>query len=120
MNDRTTIYGIKACSTMQKAQAWLAAHGVDAIFHDYKKSGIDAETLSAWCAKAGWEKLLNRSGTTFRKLNEADKHDLDAARAQTLMLRQPSMIRRPVLVRNGRILIGFSPETYAAFCDVSD
>ncbi len=110
----TTIYGIKACDTMKRARAWLDGHGVDHAFHDYKTQGIAAAKLAEWVRAVGWEALLNRSGTTFRKLPDADKAGLDEARAMRLMLAQPSMIRRPVLEGDGRLLVGFKPESYAA------
>ncbi|KQM29100.1 MULTISPECIES: ArsC family reductase [unclassified Sphingomonas] len=108
-----TIYGIPNCDTMKKARTWLDAHGIAYRFHDYKKAGIDRATLTGWVDALGWETLLNRSGTTFRKLPDADKADLDAARAIDLMLAQPSMIRRPVLVGPGWIETGFKPDAYA-------
>jgi len=110
-----TIYGIKTCDTMKKARAWLADHSIDAAFHDYKVSGIDRAHLKRWCDEAGWETVLNRAGTTFRKLDDADKQDLDAEKAIDLMLAQPSMIKRPVLAADGRILVGFKPELYQHF-----
>ena len=110
----TTIYGIKACDTMKKARAWLDAHGVGYAFHDYKAAGIDRERLEQWAAKVGWELLLNRSGTTFRKLPDADKTGLDQEKAIGLMLAQPSMIKRPVLDVDGKLLVGFKPDAYAA------
>ena len=109
-----TIYGIKACDTMKKARAWLDAHGVAYAFHDYKAAGIARDRLEAWADEVGWDKLLNRSGTTFRKLPDADKEGLDRDKAIALMLAQPSMIRRPVLETGGPLLVGFKPETYAA------
>ncbi|RYD62471.1 MAG: ArsC family reductase [Sphingomonadales bacterium] len=108
-----TIYGIKNCDTMKKARAWLDANGVAATFHDYKASGIDAEHLERWIAAKGWEKILNRAGTTFRKLPDAAKADLDAAKAIALMLEQPSMIKRPVVEYPGGLLVGFAPDDYA-------
>jgi arsenate reductase len=108
-----TIHGIKACDTMKKARTWLEDHGVDCAFHDYKAVGVTAEMLRGWAAKVGWEKLLNRSGTTFRALAEADKHDLSEDRAIALMVAQPSMIKRPVLDVGGELLVGFKPEDYA-------
>jgi arsenate reductase len=108
-----TIYGIKNCDTMKKARAWLAEHGVDYAFHDYKREGIDRSRLESWARTLGWETLLNRSGTTFRSLPEQDRQGLDAAKAIRLMLAQPSMIKRPVLdLGGGRLLAGFRPETY--------
>ncbi|MGA8815722.1 MAG: ArsC family reductase [Xanthobacteraceae bacterium] len=108
-----TIYGIKNCDTMKKACAWLDKRGVDYAFHDYKTAGIDRERLEKWEKKVGWEKLLNRAGTTFRKLPDKDKAGLDAKKALTLMEKQPSMIKRPVLdLGGGKLLVGFSPELY--------
>lgn len=108
-----TIYGIRSCDTMKKARAWLDAHGIAYDFHDYKAKGIDRDRLAAWVEQVGWEPLLNRAGTTFRKLPEAEKPNLDAARAIALMLAQPSMIKRPVLESGDRIEVGFQPERYA-------
>ncbi len=109
-----TIYGIKTCDTMKKARAWLDGQGVAYAFHDYKSVGIDRATLAGWVAEHGWETILNRSGTTFRALPNADKTGLDADKAIALMLAQPSMIKRPVLVLGERRLVGFKPELYAA------
>ena len=109
-----TIYGIKNCDTMKKARAWLDAHGVAYAFHDYKAAGIDAATLMTWANAVGWETLLNRAGTTFRKLPDADKAALTEAKAIAVMLAQPSMIKRPVLDIGGRLTVGFRPEIYAA------
>ena len=109
-----TLYGIRNCDTMKKAWTWLDQAGVDYLFHDYKKQGIEAATLRRWAGQVGWETLLNRSGATFRKLPEAARRDLDEAKALELMLAQPSMIKRPVLDADGRILVGFKPEVYAA------
>ena len=108
-----TLYGIKACDTMKKARTWLDEHGVNYAFHDYKINAIDAASLQKWCDEHGWDKVLNRAGTTFRKLDEADKQDLDQAKAIALMLAQPSMIKRPVLDLGERTLLGFKPELYA-------
>ncbi len=110
----TTIYGIKNCDTMKKARTWLEAHGVAYDFHDYKAVGIDAATLSGWAKVVGWDKLLNRAGTTFRALPDADKADIDEAKAIRLMVANPSMIKRPVLDADGQLLVGFKPEIYAA------
>ena len=110
---RATMYGIKACDTMKKARDWLAGQGVAYAFHDYKASGLHRDALERWCAQAGWETVLNRAGTTFKKLPEADKAGLDAAKAVALMLAQPSMIKRPVLEGDGRLIIGFKPDIYA-------
>jgi len=107
-----TIYGIKNCDTMKKARAWLDAHGVTYHFHDYKQDGIDKARLKRWCDEVGWELLLNRAGTTFRKLPDADKVNLDERRAIALMLAQPSMIKRPVLETSKRLLVGFKPDIY--------
>jgi arsenate reductase (glutaredoxin) len=113
MSKSVTIYGIKSCDTMKKARAWLAAHAVPYVFHDYKVQGIDHGTLQAWARSVGWETLLNRAGTTYRKLSDASKADLDQRKAIALMLSQPSMIKRPVLEEDGRLIVGFTPETYS-------
>ena len=110
-----TLYGIRNCDTMKKARAWLDARGVAYAFHDYKVAGIDAATLGAWATSVGWEKLLNRAGTTFRALADADKADLDEAKAIALMVASPSLIKRPVLTGAvGLPLVGFSVAAYEA------
>ena len=109
---RVTIYGIKNCDTMKKARGWLETRGVGYEFHDYKASGIDAARLARWCREVGWEKLLNRAGTTFRKLPDADKAVRDERKAIALMSAQPSLIKRPVLDVDGRLLVGFRAEDY--------
>ncbi|WP_020178982.1 ArsC family reductase [Methylopila sp. M107] len=108
------IYGIKNCDTMKKARSWLDSQGVAYRFHDYKAQGIDADRLRSWATEVGWEALLNRAGTTFRKLPDNEKEGLDEAKAIALMLAQPSMIKRPVLEVGGKLLVGFKPENYAA------
>ena len=107
-----TIYGIKNCDTMKKARAWLDKQGVEYSFHDYKVSGIDRDRLERWSKKAGWETLLNRAGTTFRKLPDKTKAGVDEKKAIALMLDQPSMIKRPVLDIGGKLTVGFKPEVY--------
>jgi len=110
-----TIYGIKNCDTMKKARAFLDKRKVDYAFHDYKTAGIDRDKLEAWAKKAGWETLLNKAGTTFRKLPDADKEGLTEKKAIALMLAQPSMIKRPVLeLPRGKLLVGFKPDDYDA------
>lgn len=108
------IYGIKNCDTMKKARTWLDSHRVAYTFHDYKTGGIDKKRLEDWAKQAGWETLLNRAGTTFRKLPDPDKSSLTAAKAIALMLDQPSMIKRPVLELGAKIIVGFKPEIYQA------
>ena len=107
-----TMYGIKNCDTIKKARGWLDAQEIVYRFHDYKAEGIDRERLERWCRELGWEVLLNRAGTTFRKLPEADKARLDEKKAIDLMLAQPSMIKRPVLDLGAKRLVGFKPELY--------
>ena len=115
MSEPVTIYGIKACDTMKKARAWLATHGIAYTFHDYKTQGVNREALSNWASVVGWETLLNRSGTTFRKLPDADKEGLTEVKALKLMLAQPSMIKRPVLeAGGGKLIVGFKPDIYAS------
>ena len=109
----TTIYGIKNCDTMKKARVWLDGHGVKYDFHDYKSAGIAREKLKAWSHRLGWETLLNRAGTTFRQLPDADKEGLNEKKAIALMLAQPSMIKRPVLEAGSKLLVGFKPDVYA-------
>jgi arsenate reductase len=109
-----TIYGIKNCDTMKKARAWLDEHGVSHAFHDYKIAGIDPDRLRLWIAKTSWETLLNRNGTTFRKLTDAQKSDLTEQKAIALMLAQPSLIKRPVLEMGDKVLVGFKPDMYQA------
>ena len=110
-----TIYGIRNCDTMKKARAFLDKKGVAYDFYDYKTQGIERGKLEGWAKKAGWETLLNKAGTTFRKLPDKDKEGLTEAKAIALMLAQPSMIKRPVLeLGGGRILVGFRPEDYYA------
>jgi Spx/MgsR family transcriptional regulator len=106
------MYGIKNCDTIKKARDWMDAERVAYSFHDYKAAGIDRPRLEKWVAAAGWEKLLNRAGTTFRKLDEADKAELDAGKAIGLMLAQPSMIKRPVVEHPGGLLVGFKPDDW--------
>jgi arsenate reductase (glutaredoxin) len=109
-----TIYGIKNCDTMKKAFTWLDVRGVTYDFHDYKKAGVTKTELTHWCGAAGWQTVLNRAGTTFRKLGDADKEALTQDKAIALMVEQPSMIKRPILEADGQLEIGFKPERYAA------
>ena len=110
-----TIYGIKNCDTMKKACAFLDKKRVDYDFHDYKTKGIERAKLEGWARKAGWETLLNRAGTTFRKLSDKDKDGITERKAIALMLAQPSMIKRPVLeLPGGKVLVGFKPKEYKA------
>ncbi|MDO8875713.1 MAG: ArsC family reductase [Pseudolabrys sp.] len=113
MTKSITLYGIKNCDTMKKARAWLDIAGVDYAFHDYKSAGIERDKLEKWAKKASWETLLNRAGTTFKKLPDKDREGLTEAKAIRLMLAQPSMIKRPVLeLPGGKLLVGFKPKQY--------
>lgn len=109
-----TIHGIPNCDTMKKARTWLEGRGIAYDFHDYKKAGISPDKLNAWADAVGWEVLLNKAGTTFRKLPDSDKAGIDRARAIALMLEQPSLIKRPVLEYPGGVLVGFKPEAWAS------
>jgi Spx/MgsR family transcriptional regulator len=109
-----TLYGIKNCDTMKKARAWLDAREIAYAFHDYKDSGIDKPRLESWAERVGWETLLNRAGSTFRKLPDAEREGITGKKALRLMLAQPSMIKRPVLDTGKKLIIGFKPEIYAA------
>ena len=110
----TIVYGIKNCDTMKKAFAWLDAHGVPYDFHDYKKTGIELAKLKAWSKQAGWEVLLNTRGTSWRKLSPAQQADMTQGKALDLMVENPSLIKRPVLEEGSGVLVGFSPDRYAA------
>jgi len=113
MASEATIFGIPNCDTVKKARHWLEANGIPYRFHDFRKDGLDRATLEGWADELGWERLLNRSGTTFRALTDEAKRDLDRGRAIELMLAQPTLIRRPVLDLGSRRLCGFKPELYA-------
>ena len=110
----TTLYGIPNCDTVKKARTWLAEHDIPYAFHNYKKAGVDAAALRGWVDRLGWDVLLNRAGTTFRALPDADKADLDADKAIAIMLVNPSTIKRPVLESGGVLLAGFKPDTYVS------
>jgi arsenate reductase len=112
MAEAVTIYGIKNCDTMKKARTWLDQHGVAYQFHDYKTAGIARGVLEGWSKDLGWEVLLNRAGTTFRKLPDKDREGLTEKKAIALMLEQPSMIKRPMLDVGGKLLVGFKPAEY--------
>ena len=114
MANAVTLHGIKNCDTMKKARAWLDAQGIAHAFHDYKTAGIARATLEAWAKQVGWEVLLNRAGTTFKKLPDADRTNITQTKAIALMLAQPSMIKRPVLAVGDRLIVGFRPEQYEA------
>lgn len=108
-----TLYGIPNCDTVKKARGWLDGRDVAYTFHDYKKTGIDVATLNRWSDAVGWEPLLNRAGTTFKKLNDADRADIDRAKAIALMLVHPSLIKRPVVEGAGPLLVGFKPDVWS-------
>lgn len=108
-----TLYGIPNCDTVKKARTWLSDNAIEYRFHDYKKAGIDAAHLERWVGASGWEVLLNRAGTTFRKLDATEKVDIDQEKAIHLMIDQPSMIKRPVVEHPGGMLVGFKPELWA-------
>ncbi|ONF95884.1 ArsC family reductase [Sphingomonas jeddahensis] len=109
----TTLYGIPNCDTVKRARTWLDGQGIAYTFHDYKKAGVDTTVLARAIERLGWERVLNRRGTTFRTLPEADRADLDADRATAIMQAHPSAIKRPLLVHDDTIEAGFSPERYA-------
>ncbi len=109
---RPTIFGIPNCDTIKKARDWLERHQIEYRFHDYRKDGVPRELLEAWIKELGWDVLLNRNGTTFRKLPDSDKIGLNAAKAMALMCAQPSLIRRPVLDTGLRRVVGFAPHVY--------
>jgi arsenate reductase (glutaredoxin) len=106
------MYGIRNCDTVKKARAWLEQKGVEYRFHDYKVSGVERDRLNRWCRELGWEKLVNRAGSTFRQLPESQKMLSDPEHAVALMLAHPSVIKRPVLELGDRLVVGFKPELY--------
>ncbi|MCB1876496.1 MAG: ArsC family reductase [Chromatiales bacterium] len=108
----TTLYGIKNCDTMREARTWLKENGVEYHYHDFRGDGLEAERLRGWIGRLGWEALANRRGTTWRKLPEEQRSDLDDGKALALMLRYPAMIKRPVLEYGDTVEVGFSPERY--------
>ncbi|WP_018953109.1 ArsC family reductase [Thioalkalivibrio sulfidiphilus] len=109
----TTLYGIKNCDTVKKARKWLEAHGVEYRFHDFRADGLEAKQIDAWIKAVGWETLLNRRGTTWRKLPEAVREGIDEKRAAALMLEHPTLIKRPVVEHGKQVLVGFDPDVYA-------
>ena len=109
-----TVYGIPNCDTIKKARTWLEAHDVAYAFHDYKKAGIDEAQLTRWIDAIGWEPLLNKRGTTYRKLSDGDKADIDAAKAARLLEDNPSMIKRPIVEHEGGLLVGFKEDEWSA------
>lgn len=108
------LYGIPNCDTVKKARRWLECAGLAHRFHDFRKDGLDPARLDGWAGTVGWETLLNRSGTTFRKLPDAAKTELNAAKASALMLAEPAMIKRPVVEYPGGLLVGFKEGEWAA------
>lgn len=109
----TIIYGIKSCDTMKKAFTWLDQHKLDYQFHDYKKAGAPEQEVARWIAELGWENVINRRGTTWRKLPEERRANMDAADALAAALENPSLIKRPMLVHRKGLLLGFNPEQWA-------
>jgi arsenate reductase len=110
--NKVEMFGIPNCDTIKKARRWLETEGIEYQFHDYKKEGVDASFLTRWCVAQGWEVLLNRRGTTWRKLPDSEKEGINESKAIELMVENPSMIKRPVLVTGSTITIGFSPDIY--------
>lgn len=113
MADSITVFGIPNCDTVKKARKWLDAQSVSYEFHDYKKKGIDAKTLKGFCKTLGWESLVNRRGTTWRKLEDSAKEDLNESKAIALMIENTSLIKRPVITGGKEMLVGFNPDTYS-------
>ncbi len=114
-----TLYGIRNCDTMKKARKWLDGHGIDYRFHDYRKDGLEREQLEAWADELGWEALLNRRGTTWRKLPEAVRNHIDRDAAIDILLEHPALIKRPLLDLGDSRILGFQPDTYAALFPAS-
>lgn len=110
-----TVYGIANCDTIKKAKSWLDKEGIEYGFHDYRKQGLDINQLSQWVDKLGWEPLLNKRGTTWRKLADDVKDNIDRASAIGIMLENPAIIKRPLLIRGNEMMLGFSDSQYRAF-----
>ncbi|MBL4867905.1 MAG: ArsC family reductase, partial [Pseudomonadales bacterium] len=115
----TTLYGIKNCDTIKKSRRWLEQNNIEYQFHDYRKDGISADQLKQWCEELGWENLLNKRGTTWRKLPEETKESIDLEKSIVVMLEQPAIIKRPLLVAGKTKLLGFKEEQYSALCNYS-
>lgn len=111
---KVVLYGISNCDSVKKARKWLDSHGIEYAFHDFRKDGLEPESLSIWIGQLGWEALLNRRSTTWRQLDDSDKQELDGNSAQALMLREPTLIKRPVVVIEDEVLVGFSEQGYQA------
>ncbi|QJR79668.1 ArsC family reductase [Alteromonas pelagimontana] len=111
----TTLFGISNCDTIKKARKWLNEKDIHYVFHDYRKEGIDKNWLEETEKRLGWEQMLNKRGTTFRQLDDAQKANLDKDSALELMLKQPAMIKRPILIDNGNYALGFKPQDYTEF-----
>ena len=108
------LYGIPNCDTIKKARKWLESHGINHVFHDFREQGLTPQMVAGWSEQVGWEVLMNRRSTTWRQLDDADRADLNAETAMALMLRQPTLIKRPVLAHHGTITVGFNPASYEA------
>jgi len=110
-----TVYGIRNCQTMKKALSWLEDRGVEYVFHDYKKSGVDKSRLQRWVKHVGWKTLLNTQGTTWRRLTAEQQADMTQGKAVALMVQYPSLIKRPVVETGQQLLVGFDPQIFASF-----
>lgn len=109
-----TLFGISNCGTVKKARKWFDDHEIDYRFHDFKRDGVDESVLAEWMKVLGWERLLNRAGTTFRKMPDSETQALDSPKVLKLLMKYPSAIKRPVLMRGDILEVGFSPERYAS------
>jgi len=112
-----TVYGLKTCDTCRKALKWLAAEGIDHRFHDVRADGVDAARVAGWAEAVGWETLLNRRGTTWRKLPESDRENVDGAKAMGLMAAHPALIKRPVFETGSGVMVGFTDAVKSALSD---
>lgn len=107
------LYGIPNCDTVKKARAWLEAHGIEYEFHDYKKLGVDSALLAKWMTQAGWEKVINRQGQTWRKLSDAEKAQITGAPAAIQLAQdKPSVIKRPAFEHKNKLILGFDEAEY--------
>lgn len=109
----TTVYGIKNCDTMKKAFRWLEDNNIEYTFHDYRKDGLERDLLTSWIEQLGWEEVVNKRGTTWRKLDSETQNSMNNENAVTILIEQPAMIKRPLLIHNQTLTLGFKADQYA-------
>ena len=119
--NRVSLYGLKSCDSCRKARKWLSEHDVEFRYHDVRDDGLDEDRLRRWMNRVAWSTLVNKHSATWRKLTDADKTNLDAQRAVSLLVEYPTLLKRPVLESGRDVLVGFSAQTYVeAFSDQTE